>query len=462
MAIKQSEDIKVRRENLQTYITYGGTGECIRALLQAYNRYHDDWYKKISEKGLNFLDSKYPICVNGLRDIGLQESEAFSAISIIDAYLDAYELTKNKSYLKTAITYGMYCASFFYLYNIYDMEFMWNFHPISYSITPRLSPFEVTRIVSTFNRLAKHANDDFWKNLADYSFVEVKKWITSNGGLSEGVFPINNELKRLPMEQTFATVELMESCYQYDNKKIQYRSIKHKRQPVSCKFQREGNTLHILYNEEKVFSFNYKNWKIEYIKNSQLNDQGISLSFSKPYSMKNQIKRRIKQRIRGRIGKYLLGIFDLKYVLNGVYGPKPIQGIHHLSFTKVPKKYCSMTKEHNIASCICETFLHRLSTNITVSKNKKDLQVHFSPMVIEVLDHDVDCQQVLFPIIGCRLEKNNNGRLDFEGFSIKGFIPKIYEEQGMTAVDQTLSTNWTHGGIFQESFDFIIHNIICE
>ena len=462
MAIKQKGLMSVRREKLQDYITSGGTGECVRALLEGYKRFKQKQYKDAAFHALAFLDTKYPLCVNGLRDIGIQEPEAFSAISIIDAYLDAYELTKEKHYLNEAITYASYSASWIYLYNIAQMEFIWNFHPISYSITPRLSPFEATRIVTTFKRLAQYSNDPFWNMLADLSFNEVKKWVTKNGGLSEGVFPIKNQLKRLPMEQTFATVELMKSCLNYSHPKKQRSPKTNKENIKDITFKKDKNMLSIRYKGEKIFSFNVEKWKIDYVKHARLNDYGITCSFFKPYSLKSHFKRILKKYLRGSLGKYILGISDVKYVLKGVYGPKPLKEKNISSFEKIKKTSFSIEIKGKSAHCHCETSLHHLSTTVSAYKQGKDLCIQFTPLTIEVLDHDIDCQQVLFPIIGSKPSKIKKDMILFEGFSVKGAFPKIYADDTVTAVDQTLSTNWTHGGIYQKPFEVIIKNIEKE
>jgi hypothetical protein len=55
----------------------------------------------------------------------------------------------------------------------------------------------------------------------------------------------------------------------------------------------------------------------------------------------------------------------------------------------------------------------------------------------------------LFPVVGATLLKRENQRLVFEGFEISGDFNKVIEGRDFTAVDQTLVTNWTHGGVYK-------------
>ena len=93
----------------------------------------------------------------------------------------------------------------------------------------------------------------------------------------------------------------------------------------------------------------------------------------------------------------------------------------------------------------------------SVSKKDEELHISFNPLVIRVLDHDVSSIQVLFPLIGAKLQKKNNGRLFFDKFTVIGNFRRIVTVEDFTAVDQTLTTNWTHGGEFKGGFDIIIN-----
>lgn len=460
MAIRQQGIVGLRPEKLDQYITYGGTGECIRALLQGFQRFNDERLKTAALNGLMFLETRHPLCVNGLRDIGLQEPEAFSAVSIIDAFLDFYEETKEKKYLKNALSYAYYSLTWFYLYDTDHLSLKFNFHPISYSITPRLSPYESLWIVSTYLRLARITGDTLWERIAKTSYNAAKKWVTQNGGLCEGVFPIYlSKLKPLPMEQTFATVELMRSSSQFFTVKKLIEKEKESTDDETIKIREDGSSVIIFYKNQKVFSFDVKKWKIVFIRNAKLNEYGISFSFYNPYSIGNRVSRFLKKYLRGRMGKFLLGLRDVKFFVKGVYGPKPYDKIGVNLIEKQKIKKVTVEVNGTKVKCSCETMLHRVSTTISACEKGKNLHVSFNPLLIEVLQHDLSCRQVLFPLIGCKLREQKNGTLCFDGFHVSGEFPRVVLTEMFTAVDQTLTTNWTHGGLYKGYFEVVLEDL---
>ena len=451
MAIRQEGFFGLRREKLQDFITYGGTGECARALILGYKRFKDKKMKDAAITALKFLETKNPLCVNGLRDIGIQEPEAFSAVSIVDAFLDAYRETSDKKYLQQASTYASYILTWFYTYNTKDWKLEFNFHPISYSITPRLSPYEAVWIVSTLKRLAKETKNNLWGEVAKISYNKSIKWITKNGGLSEGIFPTDDGLKPLPMEQAFATVELMKSSSEFfELKKIKENSKSKVEKEIELK--QKKNSADVIYDGEKLLSFDLENLKIDLPKIKK----EILFSFFKPNSTGSKIKMKIKRNLRGRIGKFILGAGEAKYFLKGVYGPKALNDINVDTFEKVKKKRLEITIKKDYLICICETDLHRFKTKIFALKKGKNIHVFFDPFLIEVLGHDLNCKQVLFPLIDDKLLRKEKNELIFKDYKIKGEFPEILTSEKYTAVDQTRSTNWTHGGIYKTQFEIIL------
>lgn len=459
MAIKQKGIIKFRPEKLSNYETHGGTGEAIRALILGYQIFKNTQMKKAALKALQYLKDPFPICYNGLRDIGLNEPEAFSAVNIINAYLDAYELTKEKKYLNQAKTYSYYLLPWIYLYNTSNWKLMFNFHPISYSITPRISPYETTWIIPCFLRLAKHDKKIFWEKIAKAAYNAAVQWTTENGGLSEGVFPKNFlELEPLPMEQTFATTEIMNASYQFikNKKNLQEPSKSETRETREPHITKKDNSLEILYNKKLICRFSLKKCKITFINGEKLNNLGISFSFYKPYTFSNRIKTRIKQSLRSQIGKYLLSLSDVKYFLTGVKKPVITRVPRVDLFEKHIKNIEVLSLDKSSAFVRFSSDLHRITLGISVKKIKNQIRIMFDPVLIEMLKHDLVVEKVLFPVVGSTLIKKTDKELQFKRFKVNGDFKKVVETPEFTAADQTLATNWTHGGLYKGRFEIVI------
>ena len=408
-----------------------------------------------AKKGLDFLESNNPVCYNGLRDIGINEPEAFSSVIIIDAYLDAYEFFKEKKYLENALIYAYYSLSWFYLFNKKNTLYNFNFHPISFSITPRISPYENFWIISTYNRIYSYTKDEFWKKIAINTYNAGTNWITKNGGISEGIFPnYNNELKPLPMEQTFATTELMKASSEFiENKeKIIDKVIK----KDNFDIKREGDIVNIYHKKEKILSLNIRHLKIIYLKNSNLNEHGISFSFFGPYLLKNILTQKLKKYIRGDIGKIILGLPMIKYFIFGVDNYKKNDSIKLYLLDKIRNPKFDVEINNNNIKGFFETKIHRIEYNIEIYKIDNEIKIDFNPIIIELLENDVNCSKVLFPIIGDKCLKQKNNELLFSGFTIKSVTNNILYEKDFTAIDQTLLTNWTHGGLYKGDFEITL------
>lgn len=457
MAFRQEGFIGMRPERLDRYETFGGTSECVRALIAGYKRFKDKRMKNAALKGLSYLESNYPICYNGLRDIGINEVEAFSAVSIIDAFLDAYDVTNDEKCVENALTYAYYTLTWFYLYDTRNLKLKYSFHPISYSITPRLSPYESVWIVSTYLRLSEVTGDDLWRRMATATYNETVKWRSSNGGLSEGVFPrFLTKLEPLPMEQTFATVELLMASSCFFPLTIERSSKKMRVRKEKTVIKKDGDKLIFLCDNKEMMVFDVKRCKIVFIRGAELNKYGVSFSFFDPYSLKNRIKSFVKGCVRGRYGKFILGIGDAKYFLHGVQAPKKIDDLRIYPFERCEKKRMHVSFMGNEARVCCETDLHRIECIISVKRKDDELCISFDPVVVKVLKHDVSCKQVFFPVVGAPLKERSDGKLCFDGFVIAGDFRRVVETSEFTAVDQTLVTNWTHGGMYTGGFDFII------
>ncbi|MEF8847594.1 MAG: hypothetical protein V5A68_00470 [Candidatus Thermoplasmatota archaeon] len=454
MAINQ-EGMILRPEKLYKHVTYGGTSECIKALLAGYQKFKEQKMKNSALKALKFLTTKNPICYNGLRDIAIQETEAFSAMSIIESFLDAYDLFSEKKYLLQAETYAYYILTWIYLYNTEKLDLKWNFHPISRSITPRLSPYETIYMVAVFKRLHENTGNNFWKKLACIIYNNTKKWVTSNGGLSEGVFPrYLQEQKALPMEQTFATVELMNASKIISKKPKNKENKKEKNKNFLEKINIEKQKEKIVfkYDKKTILVFNTEKCKITYIKDTNLNEYGISISFDNPYKKWNIIRQKIIKKIRGKYGKYLLGIRNADFFIKGVHPPKNKKQGKITQFENIDKKEIKTKIDKNKALIQIETIYHKIKLHITLDILKDSIEISFDPVIIEVLDHDIFCDRVLFPIIGSKIIKKEKDELYFGGFVLKIKNNNIISKERYTAIDQTKNTNWTHGGLFEDKF----------
>lgn len=454
MAIKHEGLLKFRPEQLDKYTSYGGTAEAIRALLLGSTFFQDDRMNHAALKGLDFLSELHPICYNGLRDIGIMEPEAFSAISIINAFLDAFELTNDQSYLTQAKTYTVYTLPWIYVWTTHSFPLLYGFHPISYSITPRLSPYETAWIISTFDRMKTYLKEPFWSLLINLLFSHVTTWISETGGLSEGVFPQGLKgFTRLPMEQTFATVELMNSATTLLNNSLPKKKEKKDGKSLDPTFrlEKKNQTLLLTTRKKNIFSFDASKAKINNIHNQQLSNLGITFSFYGSYH-KHVLKRFAKKHLRGNIGKYVLSSKDATYALTGVKGPKVLSE-KRLDLAEQYVNSSSISISTDNSACITMDLpIHHIAILLEFSNDPT--QVHIDMNIqISVKLHDLPTSQlVLIPVIGAKPNTISDHRIDFDGFSIIGDCKKIIQDNGFTAFDQTLSTNWTHAGIFKEKY----------
>ena len=81
-------------------------------------------------------------------------------------------------------------------------------------------------------------------------------------GICEGVFPnFQNEFNLLPMEQTFATIELMKASTNFFKKINHIRKEKISSNP-EFKIEKENDLIYIFSEKEKILTFDYKNCKI--------------------------------------------------------------------------------------------------------------------------------------------------------------------------------------------------------
>ncbi|MFO8077137.1 MAG: hypothetical protein R6U21_00635 [Thermoplasmatota archaeon] len=454
MAIKQQGRLKFRPERLEEYKTHGGTAEAVRALLNGAAYFDDQRMRTAAKKGLDFLTDKNPICYNGLRDIGIMEPEAFSAVSVINAFLDAYEQEKDEEYLNQAETYAVYIMPWIYQWQTKDLAFQFNFHPISYSITPRLSPYETAWVISTFHRLSTYTKKSWYTALNKALFNQVTSWISHTGGLSEGVFPTGfTAFQRLPMEQTFATVELMNSATRFmelsEPSKKKQNENNHSLHP-NYHLSKNKNQLILTKGKQKIFVFDALSASITKLQNVNLNDIGITFSFSGV--QKKSIRRNIKQRLRGNRGKYVIGAKDARYAITGVKGFLPDNTIH-LDLIKNAITSSDIAIASNTEAEIrCHTKFHLIKINFHFTTLDETLHIQMK-ITITVKKHDLSTdQQILFPVIGAQSVETSDKSIRFKGFHITGDCSPLVQKESYTAINQTLKANWTHAGLCKKTY----------
>ncbi len=371
----------------------GATAENVRALIRVYKRYGDDRYVDAALKGLQYLQQREPICRNVLRDIGLEEPEGYSAILAVNAFLDAFEFFGDEKFLGCAEIYAHHLLTFHYWYG----KIFGHFHPITESITPRLSPFESLMAVKAYKRMQNATGDEFWNKMASMLLKRTLELVDDNGGLSEGVFvKYDGGLQTLVMEQTFATAELLHTisdvdCYHYRPVEKEEMKI----EDIEDKIIVEG---FVEINKHQLQVVDSKN------------NYSLEIKMSKPYKLSSRAKTTLINKLR-RLG-LVAGVVDLKYLIKGVHPPEEkvdLQSLqNYITGYRVHKRDGEVVVE-------AELPYHRIL--IEIFKSKSHVLMDLS---IDVKGHDLKCNKVV---------------ISFD---------RDY--------DETLKTNWTHGGVYKRIF----------
>ncbi|MHA1237636.1 MAG: glycosyltransferase [Candidatus Odinarchaeia archaeon] len=226
-AIKIFKEYPVRRINYEQLETVGGSAECIRALILAYKITGEKKYLDTALKGLKWLNPPNYACLgyNYLRDAGINEEEGISAIIAAHANLDAYEVTLNENYLDYAIAWAKYMLTWHFWWSADKLPIFSGFDPLSWSITPRVAPYETAFVLSVYARLFNITGDMFWKQIFDKTYATLLNFREKDGGLSETYFfDYLNGLADIPIQQTFAANELLNASMQGEEigKKVKF------------------------------------------------------------------------------------------------------------------------------------------------------------------------------------------------------------------------------------------------
>ncbi|MFW5935937.1 MAG: hypothetical protein ACOCSC_01480 [Candidatus Hadarchaeota archaeon] len=372
----------------------GATAENVRALLKAYKRFEDDRYVSAALRGLEYLQQENPICRNVLRDIGLEEPEGYSAILAVNAFLDALQVFGDNKFLEYASIYAHHLLTFHYWYgSIYG-----HFHPITESINPRLSPFESLMVVKTYRRMGEVTGDKLWDTMSSMLLNRTLELVDQNGGLSEGVFVrYGGELQTLVMEQTFATAELVHTVSDYNC--YHYRPIEKK----ELKVEDMGDKIVV----EDFLEVNKRHF--EFL--DKKNNYSLDIEMSKPYKLSSRLKTLFLNRLRG-LG-LVAGVVDLKYLIKGVHPPEEKVDVQSLKEYVTGYKVAQRDRGVVIEA---ELSYHR----ILIELFKTRFDEVFMDLSIDVKGHDLKCDKVV---------------ISFD---------RTY--------DETLKTNWTHGGVYRRVF----------
>jgi hypothetical protein len=452
--VKQTTEIPVRIDSLEDTKTTGGTGECIRALLAGYKITKNEEYLRSALVGLKYLTAKKEngyscFGLNSLRDIGKNEVEGISAIYITHAFLDAYQHLNDEQYKKQAEIWASYLLTWFYTWESKNFKPRGIIHPISESITPRISPYETVLSIELFVRMFKTTKNIFWKTLAIKTYSRVLDFVEKDGGLCECHFPDwLDGMSTVPMEQTFATAELLNASHIMSDLLNTEISIEKQTLPEisseGLEYTTGRNILSISNKEKKLLSFDFENF--EFVSD----DTKINISFWSPYSKRNIVRAEVKSYIMSGFGRMISGIRDMPLAVTGIIGPEILNEPKIHNFSSISKTNYSIEKISDSPLAfkfMTKTLLHSINGVVKFGLNDGKMTVLFTPLKIEVLKYGLKTNQVLYPVITGDKEIR---MLNYEN-------KKAFNTDSLIAYDISLDTNWTHRGLWKKKFGFVIN-----
>lgn len=428
-ALKQELEIPFKKDEYYGLRSEGATGESVRALLKAYQRFGDEKYQDAAVRGLEALTTDTPICRNGLRDIGTQEVEAFSAFSVINAFLDAYELLGDEKYLEQAENYSYYLTTWLCWFKVGSRDLRGVCHPISETITMRISPFETVKAAKTFLRVSQNSEDELWRRTADLCFRRALESINDTGGMSEGIFyDFEDGLENLETEQTFATSELLHTIKEFmDESGEKVEEEKDKELEELDVEVLDGSRIGV---EDKAV-FDLEKMGFSSINGSNENHE---LVFEGPYSRKSTWRSKIFSKMR--YSKFLLAPKDLKYLWSGIRPQE--RDRRGEKFSDVEK---NIETEQRNGRVLFEVDTEIYSFEGEVSRFQDGQEELFSvDLSVTSSKHDLLCDSVIlktdiFP---------ENGVLEEQGYSLS----LERSEDSEKGFDLSRQANWTHAGIY--------------
>ncbi len=421
-------------EDPWTVQSEGATAECVRALLHGWQRFGDDRYRDAAERGLARLETRSPVCRNGLRDIGTDEPEGFSAFAAVHAFLDAHDVLGDDAYLDTAETYASYLLTWTY-WSETGLDLRGIAHPISETITMRISPYETLLAAEVFDRLAGTTGDDLWSDLYEWSLARALEFRNRDGGLSEGVFfDHTGETFPLHTAQTFATAELVKILSRDD------RFDPGTPEPArgdAVPVERDGSMLHV---PAAGVSIDADGFRVTRIAGEDVDGD---LRFAGPYTFAGRAYRKLMETVRGH--RLLAGLRHADYLWNGVHA-RDID-LPATALADAPHSH-AVGMADGTATFQVATAIHTVNGHVSAYRDGDTVTVDI-PFTVHTRHHDVPCTGVTFALPGFApdgdLLSRGDGRV-----ALDGGIP---EKDGF---DLSLAANWTHGGVYHGTLSITV------
>lgn len=418
MAIRQEPELPFQRTRFSAHASEGATAACVRALLASFDRSGDAAHLDAALRGLETLRTDAPDCSGGLRDIGVDDTEGFSALAAANAFLDAHDLFDDASLLDQARTYASHLLTFTYWDEVAGFDARGVAHPIAETITMRFSPYETLLAARVYRRLADATGDAFWHDVYDHALARVLALRNPSGGLSEGVFYDDQGLLPMHTEQTFATAELLHTLASDDRV-----TPSAPRTAGTAASARDGRLVHgDVAFDPSTFTLTRGD-----------TDLDLSLVFHGPYTGSAAHRRALLHRLRGH--KLLAGLRHVPWLRTGI---RPsTRAFLGTSITDTDPAVAVRDGTFTL-----DTGVHTVTGELVVDGDTVRL-----PLTVKTRGHDVPCSRVALELDGAEPDGDALVRGD-----VRVTMDSGKPEPG--ALDLSRATNWTHGGIYDGEIRF--------
>lgn len=420
-ALKNERELPLKKKDYYGKVSEGATGESVKVLLKAWSYFGDEKYRKSAERGLEYLSEEYPVCRNGLRDIGTDEIEAFSAFAVIEAFLEASKVLNDDKWLEDADTYCSYLESWMLTYSG-EPDLKGVCHPISETITQRISPFETIKTAKILLKASEVLEKELTNKIGLKALEKGLETINNTGGMSEGVFYFfGEENKSLETEQSFATSELLHTIYRFSDSIGKTEKKTDKKEESSLKLEKN-----------RIVSNNSTAFDLEKFGFAKIREDTISqeLMFKGPYSRRSRLRSKILSKMR-KIN-YSVALKDVKSLWKGIK-PKDIS-YSSKSFSDVDK-----TIETSIEDGRC---VFSIDADIYIIEGEARInEENFFEVEFEISTsiHDLICEKVV-------IETNKDKESDPQEDNRINLENSELTEEGF---DISRKGNWTHGGLYR-------------